>query len=341
MNASHMPLLYTPNFWDPAKADLNYEPDLEGAMLEGRAFAQKNHLEPAEVLIKRGASLAFLTDLQQDFRPRGRLPVQKTDPVILRCCARTINGFITGHFGGLKCSRDGHPPVHISFGTYYRTQDGQLLDLRTRKAAILALADEKMCIFKATGFEADGSPVDLGFVQPLYDPKDAVAYYKHLDTTGQLPMWAFAQHCVLGTDGAALHPLLLETIAFVSGMRSFVPGEVTKGHIINTDWFGPLEPCRPDLSHPQGVFQKGIVDGFKKFRTVEFFGVAEDFCDYWMKAQTMRYLAGTEFMAKLVFVEDGTAPIIPNAKHVSEQNARAKQAGVKFIMSDTPFDQSL
>ena len=239
-------------------------------------------------------------------------------------------------------SQDGHPWVHCSFGTYYRTKDGYPFDLSIRKASILEMVDDQRCLFKATCFDpSDGSPVDMGIVQPIYDIKDRISYYQHLDSTGQLPMWEFAEHCVLGTNGVNFHPLLVETLAYVSGLRTFVPGMVFKGHIIGTDWFGPLEPCRPDADHSQGGFQKDVVDGFKRYRTVEFSGVAEDFCDYYMKRQTMTYLEGTEYMEKLRFVEDGTAPIIPDTPHVQDQNAKARAAGIRFIKHDTDFTASV
>lgn len=75
----------------------------------------------------------------------------------------------------------------------------------------------------------------------------------------------------------------------------------------------------------------------KMFRAIEFTGVAEDFCDYYMKRQVMDKLVGTPHIKKLQFLTDCTAPIIPNAKHVLELNARALEAGVKFITHDRPF----
>ncbi len=98
-------------------------------------------------------------------------------------------------------------------------------------------------------------------------------------------------------------------------------------------------PCRPISGHPQGSFQKQVVDDFfKPVDTAEFAGVAEDFCDFNMKKQTMDYLTGTEFMSKLRFITDGTAPIIPNAPHVVAQNEKAKKEGVQFITHETPFE---
>ena len=338
----HAPLIYTPKFFDPNKAYQWYQPDYAGAMREGIEYAGKHGLISAQKLIMEGrASAAMLTDLQNDFRPNGRLPVIGTDDVILRSCVRLINGTVTDFFGGVIISKDGHPPNHISFDIYWRDQKGNPLDLRQRKAACLTLVDKSRAVFRAYGFDPDGSIVELGHFQAHYDPRDAVEYWQHLQDTGQGDIWVFDIHCLLTGDGSNIHPLLEETIAFMVGARSLQPTIIHKGHISNTDWFGPLEPCRPDPDHPQGSFNKEVIDEFKRFVSVEFSGVAEDFCDFYMKAQALAKLAGTEYSEKLRFVEDGTAPIIPNAAHVQKQNEEARKQGVKFIKHDTPFNESV
>ena len=51
--ATHAPLVYTPEFWDPAKAYTNYVPDLEGAKIAGRAYAVKYGLDNSAKLLAR------------------------------------------------------------------------------------------------------------------------------------------------------------------------------------------------------------------------------------------------------------------------------------------------
>jgi hypothetical protein len=230
-------------------------------------------------------------------------------------------------------------PYHISYATRWHKQDGSPFDLRENKAAVLDLVDRDKGIFKATCFSpVDGSPIDMGFIQSYINIKDTVAYWDYLQADGQGPVWVFANHCKLGTDGVNLHPLLAETLSFIEGARLVAPVPVNKGHIRDTDWFGPLEPCRPDPSHPQGGFQKAIVDLFAQVTGwVEFFGVAEDFCDFNMKKQVMRHFEGTQFFEQMAFAIDGTAPIVPNAPAVQQQNADARAKGVKFFTHDEPF----
>jgi nicotinamidase/pyrazinamidase len=338
--ASHVPLVYTPRFWDPRKAYMNYVPDVEGAYREGVELKLANGLKSAHRLMQQGVRHAImLTDLQQGFRDDDELPVSGTNTVVLRVSARIVNGTVEDYYTSYVYSLDGHPTQHISFDYYWRDSNGNPLDLsRHNRAGCLTLDDEDKAVFRAYGFGANG-PYDIGYYRAAFDPMDAVDYWKHLQATGQGDIWAFVAHCMIGTNGANLHPFLQETLAFVAGARSIQPTVLNKGHISNTDWFGPLVACRPDPSHPQGGFQKQIVDdAFKPADTVDFAGVAQDFCDYNMKRQTMEYLAGTEYLERLRFITDGTAPIIPNAAHVLELNKQAEDAGVIFITHDSPFE---
>ena len=132
--------------------------------------------------------------------------------------------------------------------------------------------------------------------------------------------------------------LLAEVLSFANGARMIEPVPVFKGHIRDTDWFGPLEPCRPDSNHPQGGFQKHIVDLFATVTgRVEFAGVAEDFCEHNMRLQTMRYFEGTDFFKKMAFMSDGTAAIVPNAPHVLELRKRADAKGIVSFTHDQPL----
>ena len=342
--AEHMDLVYIPKFWDPKKAYQKYVPDIAAAYREGVEYAVKNKLKTAQRLMKDGISNAMaLIDMEDDFRLSGRLPVVGTDDAVLKCCARMINGTVQDFYTGIFVSQDGHPQNHISFDTYWRKPNGTALNLGINeapwggpvKAATLTLADEKSAAFHCVDVVGN----DLGYVRSAFDPYGAVEYWKELQDSGQGDIWVFAPHCILRTDGVNMHPLLVETIAFWSGARTAEPTMVFKGHISGTDWFGAFKPCVVDSNHPQGGFQKDVLDSFKEFNRVEIAGVAEDFCVYYTKQQVLDYLANTEYIAKLVFLIDGTAAIVPDAEHVKKQNEEAKDAGVKFIMSDTPFNQ--
>lgn len=338
--AQHVPLIYKPKFWNPEKAYADYSPDIEAATLEGHQFRLEHKLKTAQTLWEEGLRIAIMmTDLQHDFRKGGRLPVSGTDDVVLRVCARFLNGIVTDHYTLAVDSQDGHPAHHISYATSWQTAGRKPFDLRVHKAAVLELVDEKRGIFKATSFEPDGTPIDMGLVQRMFNQQQAVRYWYHLQATGQGPIWLFANHCRLGTDGTNLHPLVAEVLAFAEGARMLEPVPIFKGHIRDTDWFGPLEPCMPDPSHPQGQFQKPLVDAcFKPADRLDCTGVAEDFCEHNMRAQLMRHFRNDpDFLRKMAFMTDGTAPIVPNAPHVLALNAEAEAKGVRFFTHDEPL----
>ncbi len=338
--ASHAPLLYTPEFWDPRKAYIRYRPDVETAFREGVAYRKNNKLRTAAQLIELGISNAIMfTDLQDDFREGGRLGVNGTDTAVLRACVRAINGTILDHYTLAVHSQDSHPPLHLSFGSRWWAEDGLPFDLREHKAAVLDLADERRGIFKATCFGPNG-PIDMGHIKSMFNADDTVKYWHHLQGTGQGPVWVFAMHCKIGTDGTNLHPLLSETLAFMEGARMLEPVPLFKGHIRDTDWFGAFQPCRPDSTHPQGGFQKTIVDLFGQVKgTSDFVGVTEDFCNYHTEQQAVRYFDNTNarLLEKLAFVTDCTAAIVPDAPHVVKFYAEAEAKGVRFITHDAKF----
>jgi nicotinamidase-related amidase len=342
--ATHAPLVHTPSFFRPEKAYMWYKPDIEGAYREGVEYARAHKLRSAAQLQKAGIlNMLMVVDLQEDFRGEnedgqsGRLPVPAMDDVVLRTVVRLLNGTVTDYFSSLTVSQDGHPANHISFGTYWRDHNGKPLDTRAHGGACpLDLVDEARAVFKATAFGPSG-PYEVGLYQAHFDRDASVAYYKHLQATGQGSIWGFNVHCCLNTDGVNLHPLLIEAIWFFAGARSAQPQIIFKGHLSDRDWFGPLQPCWPDPGHPQGGFQKHVVDSFVQQNNVEFVGVAEDFCVYHMERQTIDFLSGSDHFKKLVFVEDGTAPIIPNAAHVLALKTEARKKGVRFINHDAPM----
>lgn len=342
--ASHAPLLYTPEFWDPRKAYAWYSPDIEGAFLEGVKFRLENHFKTLQQLKDAGLAinLLMITDIQGDFRPGGRLPVLGTDDVMMRLAARILNGVFTGYYGDIIYSKDGHVPWHISYGSRWMTERGVPFDLRIHKAAVLSLEDDMRgrALFRATCFDPqDGSPIDMGYVQSMVNALDSVAYWDHLQKTGQGPIWLFANHCKIDTDGTNLHPFLSEILAFVEGFRGIEPLPLFKGHIRDTDWFGPLEPCRPDSTHPQGGFQMPIIDRFMATRgRNEFVGVAEDFCEHHMERQAVDRLNGTPHLRRLAFASDGTAAIVHNAPHVLAFHQKAAAQGIQFFKLGDPFD---
>lgn len=328
-----MKLTHTPEFFRPEKAFLDYRPDLASAFREGHILAQK--MTP-----KLGAAPAILaiTDLLQDFRPGGRLAVGGTDEVVLRVVQRMIEGTITSYYAGMAVFYDSHPFDHVSFDYHFIDQDGIPLDLSLLKAARLRLLDADKAEFMAYAYGSDG-PYDLDIYYPRSSREVFVEYCQFLQEKGFGDAWVFAPHCIKGTDGTNLHPLVAEALAFFTGFSGIQPLVIWKGHLADTDWFGPLEPCWPDEAAGCGFDYDTF--GFLTSRSIlEDAGVAEDFCTYWMRRQLLNYrLSRTNKNAsnQLIFLSDGTAPIVPNAPHVAELYEQARHKGVIFAQHDTPF----
>jgi hypothetical protein len=127
--ADHAALMRTPNFWDPKKAYAWYDPDIEGAFLEGVNYRRQKLSTAAELREKGRSNIAMLTDLQSDFREHGRLPVNGTDTVVLHTAVRLLNGTIEPYYTGIVLSQGGHPELHISYAIRWQHEDGSQLIL--------------------------------------------------------------------------------------------------------------------------------------------------------------------------------------------------------------------
>src|SRR5262249_6656810 len=125
-------------------------------------------------------------DLEHDFRDGGRLPVFGTDSAVLRIGVRMLNGLITGYYTDWVWSQDGHPPLHISYGSRWQVMKGGPLDMRGHKAAYLKIVDDKFGLFEAF---APATGESLGIIQSTVNQKKTVEYWNHLQATKQGPMW--------------------------------------------------------------------------------------------------------------------------------------------------------
>ncbi len=331
-----MKLKYTPRFFDEKKAGMDYVPDLGAARREGMEFARNLATVTAERLQTRGAgTLAVLTDLLQDFRDRGRLPVKGADAVVFRVCLRLIYGVTEGDLAGVIAAIDGHPFGHISFDSSWIGSNGKPIDLSNHgKAGLLTLDSKEKATFRLHVFNPDGTTRVLDTCVPAVDPQDAVLYYQYLRASGQGDIWVFVPHCIIGTDGTNFHPLLAETLAFCSGVRQFDPHIINKGYLRDTDWFGPLQACRPNSKTGEGMINNDAISLMKRFSAIEFMGVAEDFCELGMRRVALDTLDVRGYDGVIRFITDGTAPIVPEADHVTEFYELARNKGVKFITHD-------
>lgn len=135
-----------------------------------------------------------MVDFQNDFcDPRGALFVPGAD----QDCVRVAE-FLrvhAAHVDALYVSCDRHPRMHVAHPCFWRSLTGDALGP-----------------FDTVSFERLRSgacvPVRVGYVQTV------AGYLAFRAYTGKGPLYLWPEHCVRGSWGQAVHPLIVEAVRF-------------------------------------------------------------------------------------------------------------------------------
>lgn len=328
-----------------------YMPNLQAAIEEGNVLRRERNLKTAAELEAEGVKrLLAIIDAQKDFmdyysfvttvlQPYGRLPVSGSLDDMFRLCLRIIRAVYASYYTAYISTFDWHPDHPIHGATWWKGAGGVMpvVTLPVKMRLVEASSKTFQCL------NLDGS--DQGYFRPVFripgiEQDDwTVEYGEHLLATGQGDIWVFTSHCRMGSEGAALHPVLDEVLAWAAAAMMFQRANLYKGQIAKVDWFGPFMPCMEVTGHPQGGKQVEYLDSFENARIIDVAGEAEDFCVHYGKEQALQHHAdNAEVLEAMRWITDCTSPIVPGADHVVMQNQRAKAAGVQFITHDEPFE---
>lgn len=325
-----------------------YPANLRLARERGRELKKLHGLRSASSIKKAGGGrLAILIDYEDDFGDMGRLPVKGTFADVERASKRLIRGLLEDEYTDLIITLDCHPVQTVHDDGVWEDEHGNppdttlpvMMQLRP-EADWKHLPADKQYPFE--GIHISGAPNKL--YRPRVMRKHLVeAYAPHLLATGQGPIWVFNSHCRAGTEGCALIPAIAEVVETICTARDIDPIYMWKGHLPQTDWFGPFEPCMPMPNHPQGGLQTQYLDKIREARATDVFGEAEDFCVKNGMKQVLKYYAGQpDVLRKIHFIGDCTSPIVADdvSKGITgngEFRREMSDKGVKIISHDAAF----
>jgi len=324
------------SFRDPNRIREFFSPNWHLAREAGR----KLKLTPATRRRKAGDSrLLILIDEEWDFGDTGRLPVIGTFDDVERLIKRIEAGVMGEKYTDIILTIDEHPPVSIHSDAWWLDDQGNPPDVSVPLMMNLTDPNDQ---FPFIGRWVDGRP-EKPFRPALMKDWTVNKYAPHLLATGQGPIWVFADHCRAATDGVAIIPALAECIEWACAALSIQPIYMRKGHIAETDWFGPFRPCMDIPNHPQGGLQTQYLDMIRAASRTEITGEAADFCVKSGMIQVLDYYgnpADRSVLERVSFITDCTSPIVPDSPgNTANADFRAGMAakGVNMITSDSPF----
>jgi nicotinamidase-related amidase len=136
----------------------------------------------------------------------------------------------------------------------------------------------------------------------------ALAYVEALEAAGKYVLMIWPEHCLIGSPGHAVHPVLFAALRRWEEREFGVINYVTKGSNIHTEHYSAVQAEVPDPSDPTTMLNAGLIDRLREFDTILLAGEALSHC---VKA-TVTDIAdsiGAEHVGKFVFFEDCSSPV--------------------------------
>ena len=149
---------------------------------------------------------------------------------------------------------------------------------------------------------------------PIYpsETKRFTQYTENLETSGRYPLCIWPPHCLIGTEGNNIYPILFKTLSKWVDMRRRNINFVSKGSNIFTEHYSAIKAEVPDPSDPTTQIDSrdvGLINSLMKADIVVIAGEAGSHC----LANTVRDIADgfndDSYIQKLVLLKDATSPV--------------------------------
>lgn len=250
----------------------------------------------------------LVIDGQNDFcKPTGSLFVPGAEKDMER-----LAKFVTEHkseidFIGL--TMDSHQVIDISHPSFWEDKDGN--------------PPSPFTIITA-------SDVESGKWTPRYAPQEALRYIQVLESQGEYPHCIWPEHCIIGTEGAAIVKELMDAVKDWARQGKFFQ-VVTKGTYPLTEHFGAFRANVPVVGHPETQLNQNLVQKLETYQKIYFAGEAKSHC----VANTLKQaLEFPSLASKFIILEDCMANV-PGFETLGDPiYAKAKSMGIKFTTTD-------
>ncbi len=272
-----------PSFYDAAKANKRFRPDIARAIEEG----QNAGLQAASKA-KRKVALVIVDPQDSFVLADGELPVTGAFNDLHRLIENRIFGNAE-ELTSVIVSLDQHIPFQIFFSLWWEGRDGKHPKPFT---------------------PINAKDVQDGVWRPLLEKDWSTKYVEQLK---QIFIWP--PHCMIGTEGANVYPPLAEAIAWLAAARKIQPTYIFKGTVPKSEHYGIFAPCVPVPDHPQGGMNTTVLDAIATNDVIDFSGEAEDFCVHETMTQFLSYFSTQSDVLKRVrFLRDCTSLVFPDKR---------------------------
>lgn len=249
----------------------------------------------------------FIIDAQKDFCEPGRpMFVEGADTDV-----KNIASFIMNYIDDIDyicVSLDSHQVIDISHPAFWQDANGNFPDPFT----IITSSD-----------------VDSGKWSPRYYPKQAIDYLHKLEANGEFPHCIWPEHCLIGSDGAALADDISSALAAWCRKGNRYDA-VAKGTNPLTEHFGVIRANVELPNFPETQLNQNLIKTLESYQNVYLTGEAKSHC----VANTLKQIMDFESLAKkFVIMEDCMSNVKGFETLADPIYDKAKQMGIPFMNS--------
>ncbi|MCU0448441.1 MAG: nicotinamidase [Bernardetiaceae bacterium] len=256
----------------------------------------------------RKKNALLIIDAQYDFcHPQGALFVPGAVEDMQR-----LSGFITRNQAELDhilATLDSHPVNDISHPAFWADAAGNP---------------------PAPFTQITSAEIAEGKWRPRYFADLARQYVADLEAQGQFPHFIWPEHCLLGSQGAALDATLLDALRTWT-QRGRWYQTVAKGTYPLTEHFGIFQAQVPVADRPETHLNRALIANLDAYEHVYLAGQAKSHCVATSLKQAMDYAPG--LAAKMVVLTDCMSDVAGLGHLGRPIYDEARQRGIRFADS--------
>lgn len=206
----------------------------------------------------------------------------------------------------ISLTLDSHQPNHISHPGWWQDKNGQN---------------------PAPFTQITSTMVKDGVWTPRFWPEKSIGYLEFLESEGEYPHIIWPYHCIIGSIGHSLHPLILKSL-FNWTSLGHAYRTVAKGSYPLVEMFGAFAAQMPIVGVKETQLNQELIDTLETYERVFFVGEAKSHCVASTLKQAMKY--APNLAKKFVILEDCMSDV-PGLGHLGDPiYEEARKRGIRF-----------
>ena len=171
--------------------------------------------------------------------------------------------------------------------------------------------------------------VKTGEWTPVFAAKEALTYLEDLEKQGEFPHCIWPEHCIVGSGGAAIDPILMEAVYSWARQGKFFQ-IIQKGQHPLTEHFGAFRANIPIMNQPSTQINQQLIKTLEKYDEIYFTGEARSHCVANTLKQAMEY---PELAKKFIILDDCMSNVSGFETLADPIYENARNLGISFVKS--------